>query len=103
MPIVYENEGHMRRMQRMYPQFAFKMTEWRKDKTCRLCKRHMHIHAIAGKWKSQATCDHVLAQSLGGADEESNWMLVCGKCNNDKSKLENKTLLEKKALTFEEQ
>lgn len=90
MPIVYENEGHRRRMMRMYPQFAFKMSEWRKDPRCRLCNSFTHIHAIPNKWKRQATVDHVLARCLGGEDVESNWMLVCGKCNNEKSKLENK-------------
>jgi len=90
MPLVYENEGHRRRMIRMYPQFQFKMNEWRADPTCRHCKKEMHIESRPTSWKDQVTLDHRLARCLGGIDEESNWWILCGKCNCNKSKIESK-------------
>ena len=93
MPIVYENDGHRRRMMRMYEHFAWKMIEWRKDNKCRNaeCGKKMHIHARTEPkaWRNQATIDHIIARSLGGSDTPDNWQLICGACNNKKSKLEN--------------
>jgi 5-methylcytosine-specific restriction endonuclease McrA len=93
MPIVYENAGHARRMQKMYPQFQWKMTQWRKNKTCWICEQEMHIeHSEEKPWALQASVDHMVAQCLGGPDEEDNWQLICAGCNNKKSKVENKLL-----------
>lgn len=96
--IVYENDGHRRRMMKMYPQFAWKMMEWRRDPTCRHCQKEMYIEAREGKWKDQATVDHVIAQCLGGVDLEENWALLCGSCNNKKSKLENQLMANIQAI-----
>ena len=94
MPIVYENEGHARRMSKMYPQFAWKMTNWRKNKTCWICEKEMHIeHSDTKSWKKQASVDHKIARCLGGEDVEENWQLICCGCNNTKSKIENKLLM----------
>lgn len=87
--IVYENEGHRRRMMRTYHQFAWKMLEWRKDPHCRKCGKRTHMMPNEGSWKDQATVDHVLSRGQGGTDSEENFELLCGKCNNQKSKTEN--------------
>lgn len=90
--IVYENEGHRQRMMRTYKHFAWKMVEWRKDPHCRCCGKLTHIYPSKDlSWKDQATVDHILARGLGGSDEEENFQLYCGKCNNKKAKLENPT------------
>jgi hypothetical protein len=88
--IVYENEGHRRRMMRTYHQFAWKMLEWRKDPHCRKCGRLTYIYPDPNKsWKDQATVDHIISRGQGGSDTEDNFELLCSKCNNDKSKGEN--------------
>ena len=92
MPIVYENEGHARRMQKMYPQMAWKMLQWRADPRCRYCEQETHFEADQSRWKTQVTIDHAIAKALDGLDVEDNWIMACGKCNNDKSKIENKLL-----------
>lgn len=102
MPIIYENDGHRRRMIKTSPAFAFKMVEFRKNNICWMCKQEMHIHVSDTlSVKRQATVDHKIARSLGGADEEHNWQLMCNGCNNTKSKVEQKLLnMIKKPLTF---
>jgi 5-methylcytosine-specific restriction endonuclease McrA len=93
MPIVYENEGHRRRLLKTAHQSHWKFEEWRKDKTCRLCKTEMTIWTKTNaSWKTHATLDHVKARCLGGLDEPSNWMLICGRCNHKKSKVESQEI-----------
>lgn len=90
--IVYENDGHRRRMMRTYHHFAWKMAEWRKDPYCRNpeCRKKMHIYPSNDlSWKDLATIDHILSRGMGGTDKEDNFNLLCGKCNNRKSKHEN--------------
>lgn len=89
--IVYENEGHRRRMMRTYHHFAWKMVQWRADPHCRNpeCKKLTHIWPKSGSWKDQATLDHILSRGMGGSDTEENFQLYCGKCNNKKSRGEN--------------
>lgn len=87
--IIYENEGHRRRMMQTYHQFAWKMLEWRKDPHCRACGKLTHIMVWEGSWKDQATVDHILSRGMGGPDTEDNFQLLCGRCNNKKSKTEN--------------
>lgn len=94
MPIIYENEGHRRRMIKTGPAFAWKISEWRKNKVCWICEREMHIEVSKDKpKKQQASLDHKLARSMGGLDEPDNWQLICLGCNNMKSKIEQKLLL----------
>jgi hypothetical protein len=76
-------------MMKTYHHFAWKMVEWRKDPYCRLCKKLTHITPAEGSWKDQATVDHIVARGQGGSDEPENFQLLCGKCNNKKSKDEN--------------
>lgn len=86
--IVYENDGHRRRMMRTYHQFAWKIQEWRKNPACRKCGKITWI--MGGEsWKDQATVDHVISRGQGGPDTEDNFELLCSKCNNKKSKKEN--------------
>lgn len=87
--IVYENDGHRRRMMKTYHHFAWKMVEWRKDPHCRNCKREMYIYPLPGlRWQDQCTVDHIVSRGNGGSDTEDNFQLWCSKCNNDKSKTE---------------
>ncbi len=87
--IVYENDGHRRRMMRTYHQFAWKMVEWRRNPYCRECGKETWIFGANLSWKDQATVDHVISRGQGGSDTEDNYQLLCGKCNNKKSKKEN--------------
>jgi 5-methylcytosine-specific restriction endonuclease McrA len=36
-------------------------------------------------WHRLATLDHKIAQANGGKDEDSNYVLACHRCNNEKS------------------
>lgn len=86
--IVYENEGHRRRMMRTYFHFAWKIIEWRRDPYCRSCKKLTWLWG-KGESKDQATIDHIIARSMGGTDTEDNFQLLCSGCNGKKSKKEN--------------
>jgi len=61
-------------------QEEYKKNNWDKIKRCEICgKRFLR--------KDKASLEHVLPLSLGGDDNETNWQLLCKRCNNDKSSL----------------
>jgi hypothetical protein len=76
-------------MMKTFHHFAWKILEWRKNPYCRNCRKKTHIMVWEGSWKDQATVDHILSRGMGGTDTEDNFQLLCGKCNNEKSKSEN--------------
>lgn len=96
MPVVYENWSHRKRCIKYHHHTVFKFQEMRKDIHCRKCGKEMTFTNDYTKsgWKRQCTVDHVLARGLGGSDTVDNFELICGGCNNKKSKFEQKLLNE---------
>lgn len=87
--IVYENDGHRRRMMKTYHQMAWKVQEWRKDPHCRKCGKKTWFLDEPGTRADQCTIDHKRARGLGGSDTEDNFELLCSSCNTRKSRGEN--------------
>lgn len=62
-------------------------------------KPHLNLWGYTDQGKEILfTHDHVHARSLGGADDISNSVTACEKCNSKKSKYENRILEEVKKL-----
>ena len=49
---------------------------------------------------TQATKDHVMPKSRGGSNDESNIVLCCADCNQEKGALDDKEYTEWKRLNF---
>jgi len=61
-------------------QEEYKKNNWTKIKRCQIC-------GLKFLRKQDASLEHVLPLSLGGDDNETNWQLLCKRCNSDKSSL----------------
>lgn len=92
MPTIYENEGMRRAMMENYHRTVWKIAEWRRDPRCRRCGKVTHNVLISSDWKNKSTVDHIICRALNGSDTEENFEMLCGECNNKKSKLEAKLL-----------
>ncbi|MDD4329004.1 MAG: HNH endonuclease [Aliarcobacter sp.] len=59
-------------------QHNFKEKNWKRIERCEVCGFKFRI-------QSDATLEHVLPLSLGGADNDTNWQLLCKSCNGHKT------------------
>lgn len=64
----------------------WKRYQYRKDTTCRYCKKEMHLDTNK-KDGSLATVDHIIPSSKNGLDDQNNWILACETCNSRKADL----------------
>jgi 5-methylcytosine-specific restriction endonuclease McrA len=72
-----------------------KLSIWRRDKfICKYCGHKVEIPDNNRRASDyDASVDHVVARIRGGGNERSNLVTACRKCNNEKSKGENKIIL----------
>jgi 5-methylcytosine-specific restriction endonuclease McrA len=72
-------------MSRIHAQAA-ETTDTRRRRAWRRArmKRNPHCQYCNKRVRDDATIDHVVPLSKGGADAEENWVLSCFSCNNQK-------------------
>lgn len=61
-------------------QTEFRQNQWNIIKRCEIC-------GIKFNNEFETSLEHVMPLSLGGDDNETNWQLVCKRCNHDKDSL----------------
>lgn len=74
----YVTSDHRHDYEDFTGQQNFKANNWKKIARCEVCGFKFRI-------QSDATLEHVLPLSLGGADNDTNWQLLCKTCNGHKT------------------
>lgn len=83
---VLEARTKLRHIMAHKAKTKWKRQEYRKDDTCRYCKKEMHLDTNK-KNGSLATVDHIIPTSKDGLDDQGNWILACEACNSKKADL----------------
>jgi hypothetical protein len=72
-----------------------------KERTTKWESYHLELYAVKDGAEVLMTHDHVLARSLGGADDLSNTQTMCSPCNTEKGVDEAKLLEARRATPTE--